>query len=225
MLHGGFGTMEDFNSILGGLPEQFRIIGIDSRGQGKSTLGKLKLTYEQMQKDVETLLQFLHIEEAILVGFSDGGMVGYRMAISGTFKVKKLVAIDAPWSLNDLSSIKEILSKVTPETWKEKFPDSYNSYQKLKPDTGFVTLTNALKEMWLDSGLSGGYPDELINQITCQTLIVRGDNDHLFSRKSAAELADNIKNATFLNVPFAAHEAFKDQPEIFMKILNQFLDQ
>ena len=54
-------------------------------------------------------------------------------------------------------------------------------------------------------------------------LIVRGDKDHLFSRKSAAELADCIPDSTFLNIPFAAHESFKDQPEIFKIVVNAFL--
>ena len=38
-LHGGLGNIEDFNDIISELPDQFRIIGIDSRGHGKSTLG------------------------------------------------------------------------------------------------------------------------------------------------------------------------------------------
>lgn len=39
MLHGGFGTIEDFNIFLPGLGNDFKIIGIDSRGHGRSTLG------------------------------------------------------------------------------------------------------------------------------------------------------------------------------------------
>ncbi len=41
-LHGGLGNIEDFNDIISELPDKFRIIGIDSRGHGKSTLGSKK---------------------------------------------------------------------------------------------------------------------------------------------------------------------------------------
>ena len=34
LLHGGFGTIEDFNPILPALGRHFRLIGIDSRGHG-----------------------------------------------------------------------------------------------------------------------------------------------------------------------------------------------
>ena len=61
VLHGGFGNIEDFNPILPELDKEFRIVGIDSRGQGKSTLGPSGLTYERIQQDVERILEHLHI--------------------------------------------------------------------------------------------------------------------------------------------------------------------
>ncbi len=224
LLHGGFGTIEDFNIMLSGLPERFYVIGIDSRGQGKSTLGNEKLTYQQIQMDVEALLDSLNIDSVSIIGFSDGGMVAYRMGIASSVKIEKIIAIDAPWRLKDLDATKEILSKVTPESWSKKFPDSYNLYKKLHPEINFKILTNALKNMWLDEGLMGGYSGERVNKIQCSTLIVRGDDDHLFSRKSATELTDNIQNATLLTIPFAGHESFKDQLEIFRIVVNEFLD-
>jgi pimeloyl-ACP methyl ester carboxylesterase len=96
MLHGGFGTMEDFNPIVSPLVKEFRIIGMDGRGQGKSTLGERKLTYQQMQLDAESLLDHLGINEVIVIGFSDGGMVGHLMALSNVLKIKKLIVIGTP---------------------------------------------------------------------------------------------------------------------------------
>lgn len=48
-LHGALGNIEDFNDVIAELPDKFRIIGIDSRGHGKSTLGSKELTYELLQ--------------------------------------------------------------------------------------------------------------------------------------------------------------------------------
>ena len=69
VLHGGFGTLEDFNSILPDLDKEFKVIGIDSRGQGKSTLGSQALTYEKIQKDVERVLEHLNIDKLSIIGF------------------------------------------------------------------------------------------------------------------------------------------------------------
>src|SRR5450755_3055617 len=86
VLHGGFGTMEDLNY-------KFNILGIDSRGHGKSTMGLQELTYERLQKDVERVLEKLDINEFSIIGFSDGGVVAYRLASFSNFRIDKIVTI------------------------------------------------------------------------------------------------------------------------------------
>ena len=63
LLHGGMNTLELFNVLLKELPEDFsyRLVAIDSRGHGKSTLGSKELTYELLQKEVEEVLKQLGI--------------------------------------------------------------------------------------------------------------------------------------------------------------------
>jgi pimeloyl-ACP methyl ester carboxylesterase len=223
MLHGGFGTLEDFNFITSSLVKQFRIVAMDARGQGKSTLGKQKLTYQRMQLDAELLMDQLGIKDVIVVGFSDGGMVGQRMVISASVTITKLIVIGTPWTSDDLKDISGMLSKVTPEGWREKFPGSYNMYERLNPEIDFGVLTKALKDMWLDEGPAGGYLGQRVNSITCPTLIIRGDEDHLFSRKSASLLAESIYSSTLLNVPFAGHEVHKEEPELISSFIYRFL--
>ncbi|RZA04002.1 MAG: alpha/beta hydrolase, partial [Moraxellaceae bacterium] len=79
-LHGGMGTVEDLNIFVQHLADDFKIIGIDSRGQGKSTLGDCVLTYERMQQDVIAVLEQLNISQLSILGFSDGGIIAYRIA-------------------------------------------------------------------------------------------------------------------------------------------------
>jgi pimeloyl-ACP methyl ester carboxylesterase len=223
MLHGGFGTIEDFNPIVPTLVKKFRLIAMDARGQGKSTLGQQRLTYQQMQLDAELLLSRLGIKEVIVIGFSDGGMVAQRMAISSAVTIKKLILIGTPWTFSDLKDISTLLSKVTPESWKEKFPESYNFYKRLNPEIDFEVLTKELKTMWLDEGTTGGYLDRRVKGIACPTLIIRGDEDHLFSGMSASLLANGIHTSSVLNVPFAGHEVHKDAPEVVGSFIDHFL--
>jgi pimeloyl-ACP methyl ester carboxylesterase len=77
--------------------------------------------------------------------------------------------------------------------------------------------------MWLDEGPTGGYPDNRVTHIICPTFIIRGDEDHLVSRKSASQLADMIKSSVLLNVPFAGHEVHKDEAECVSSFLTRFL--
>jgi pimeloyl-ACP methyl ester carboxylesterase len=223
LLHGGFGTIEDFNSILSMLNEKYCVIGVDSRGHGKSSLGTQKLSYEIMQNDVQSLLQHLDIRKLSIIGFSDGGITAYRLAAFSILNIEKLVTIGSRWHVNDALRSEELFLKLTPESWENKFPETVTLYQKLNSEPDFDHLFSEVIGTWLDKGESG-YPNEQLKQLACPLLIVRGDQDHLISGKSVAELAGLVKNAMLLSIPFAGHAAFKDQPEIFKILLQQFLN-
>ncbi|MCX6173388.1 MAG: alpha/beta hydrolase [Ignavibacteriales bacterium] len=222
VLHGGHGNIEDFNSVLPDIEKEYKIIGIDSRGQGKSTIGTEELTYERIQKDIEHVLEHHKIDNLDIIGFSDGGTVAYRLAALTSLKVKKLITIGSKWNIKNTYPLKESFLRITGESWKIKFPKMFDAYQRLSPEPDFDLLTNNLVKLWLDSGLSG-YPNEQVKNITCQLLIVRGDDDHLFALKDVAELSGLVKGSKVLNIPYAGHVAFEDQKEIFLISLNEFL--
>ena len=224
LLHGGFGQLETFNPIIPYFSSKFRIIGIDSRGHGKSTMGSSGLSYELMQNDVEQVLTHLEIDSLTIIGFSDGGIVGYRLAGKTSLNILKLVTIGSRWHVkNNVSTSKKSL-EMTGSTVKEEFPHFYHTYQHLNPTPDFNLFTQSLVEMWLDPGDSG-HPNESVTHITCPLLIVRGDNDVFISLKDVTELSELVKTSTVLNIPFAGHKAFEDQPEIFLKATDQFLEQ
>jgi pimeloyl-ACP methyl ester carboxylesterase len=223
MLHGGFGTIEDFNAILPDIHKEFRVIGMDSRGQGKSTLGPETLTYERIQKDAERVLEHLGVDTLSIMGFSDGGIVAYRLATLSNLSIEKLVTIDSRWHVKNTEPTRETFLKITGESWRQKFPDIYDAYQRLNPEPDFDRLAKSLIQMWLDPNPSG-YVNEAVQQISCPLLIVRGDDDHLISLEAVAELRGLVEHSRLLNIPFAGHAAFQDQQDIFKIALNQFFE-
>ncbi|WP_233420712.1 alpha/beta fold hydrolase [Xenorhabdus nematophila] len=62
-LHGGLSDIETFNQIVGDFGNTYQLIGIDSRGQGKSTLGQGSLTYQRIQQDVEAVIKHLGLKK------------------------------------------------------------------------------------------------------------------------------------------------------------------
>lgn len=221
LLHGGFGNMEDFNTLLPGLEGAFRVIGVDSRGQGKSTMGNQPLSYELLQADVEQLLTQLEIDELSITGFSDGGIVAYRLASFSNLRVKKLITIGARWHSNNARETKEILGAVSARAWREKFPGTVQAYEQLNPEPNFDRLTDAIVSMWLKED---SYPNESVGNITADTLVIRGDKDHLVRRKFVFEVVDKIQHASLSNIAFAGHAAHVDEPEVVRLTLNRFLN-
>lgn len=85
--------MEDFNGILPRLEKDYRSIGLDSRGHGKSPLGTEPLTYVRLQKDAKAVASHLRVEPAGVIGFNDGGIVAYRLAAKAEVRIQKVVTI------------------------------------------------------------------------------------------------------------------------------------
>ncbi|HEX5169881.1 MAG TPA: alpha/beta hydrolase [Cyclobacteriaceae bacterium] len=224
LLHGGFGNMEDFNSLLPLFIDRYYVIGIDSRGQGKSTLGKEKLSYQRIQLDVEAVLQSLDIDSFSILGFSDGGIVAYRLGSFSSMTIERIITIGSRWNINDALLTKALFLKITADSWKERFPNMYSDYQRLNPEPDFELLTRSMIDLWLDAGPSG-YPNENVERINCPTLVVRGEKDHLLTAKSVMDLSKRIKNSTLFSIPFAGHVAHQGQREVFDIVVGQFLQK
>ncbi|PHM49397.1 alpha/beta fold hydrolase [Xenorhabdus miraniensis] len=221
-LHGGLSDIETFNRIVDDLGNSYQLIGIDSRGQGKSTLGQGNLSYKQLQQDVEAVVRYLTLGKCSIIGHSDGGIVALRLAAAGSIPIDKIVIIGAHWTLKEEDPTREIFTLVTADSWRAMLPDSYESYHRLNPKADFNKLFSSIVPMWLDNSESG-YPNETISRITCKLLVVRGDHDSLVSRSNSAELADKVTHSCFLNIPFTRHSPHEEKPELLIPFLKEFL--
>lgn len=222
LLHGGLGDIGTFNTLTPHLGRRYRLIGIDSRGQGRSTLGCKPLSYQRLQRDVEAVLEQLGVNHASIIGHSDGGIVALRLAASSHVRVEKLVTIGAHWALHPDDPVRDMYSGITATDWCSMFPDSVASYQSANPEPDFETLVQAVKGLWLDDS-EAGYPQEAVRGIQAGLLIVRGDEDSLVSRTNALELANRVAGAMLLNLPFAGHSAHEDRPQWLLPVLDEFL--
>lgn len=220
-LHGGFGNIETFNAIAPHLSDSHRLIGIDSRGQGKSTLGTLPLTYRRIAQDVAAVLTHLDIEQCNVIGHSDGGIAALRLAATGAVKIERLVTIGSHWTLAANDPTRNAYADVTAASWREMFPESFDNYQAQNPAPDFEKLASALVAMWLASD-SDGYPGETVRKIASDLLIIRGDEDPLVSREHAVELADRVQGARLANLPFTGHCPHEEKPAWILSLLNEF---
>jgi pimeloyl-ACP methyl ester carboxylesterase len=221
-LHGGLGNIEDFNEIITKLPNKFRVIGVDSRGHGKSTLGSKDLTYELLQNDIELIINHLNIKKFNILGFSNGGTIAYRLASFTNLPIEKLITIGAPWSNQHVQHLFQAYSELTSDIWKEACPSVFETYQRVNPHPEFDKLFRQSTKMALDIS-PASRPNTAVKNIHCPTLIMRGENDPVVSASDIIELAKLIENARILNIPYAGHEAFQDQAQVLTEELLNFI--
>ena len=220
LLHGGFGSIADFAPLLPRLQQHYRVIAIDTRGHGRSTLGTAALTYAQAAEDARQILRHEGVEKYSLFGFSDGGTTAYRLGAEDK-NIGKIITVGAEWHKKHLDSMRPMFETINLDFVKENLPEQLAAYQAANPEPDSDKWAAALKAMWLDEGASG-YPNENIRQIQAPVLAVRGEADFLFAFDDWAVLKTELPEVHLMNVPFAAHEAIKEQPEIVWAAVQAF---
>ena len=93
ILHGLFGTYENWGSQIKGLAEHFQVIAVDLRNHGRSPHDD-KFTYPAMAADVLELMDDLELESAHILGHSMGGKVAMQLALTAPERLRKLVVVD-----------------------------------------------------------------------------------------------------------------------------------
>mgnify|MGYP002631629028 FL=1 len=80
-LHRGLSSSIDwFSQIPVFISQKRRLILVDARGHGLSTLGRAKFNYINLAEDVLAVLDHLEISRSDIVGWSDGGNTALRLA-------------------------------------------------------------------------------------------------------------------------------------------------
>ena len=220
LLHGGFGSITDFAPLLPRLQQHYRVIAIDTRGHGRSTLGTAALTYAQAAEDARQILRHEGVEKYSLFGFSDGGTTAYRLGAEDK-NVEKIITVGAEWHKKHLDGVRPMFETINLDFVKENLPEQLAAYQAANPEPDAAKWAAALKGMWLDEGTSG-YPNENIRQIQALVLAIRGEADFLFAFDDWAALKTELPEVHLMNVPFAAHEAIKEQPEMVWAAVQAF---
>lgn len=223
-LHGGLGNISDFNSVVPMFADNYNIVGIDSRGHGRSTLGTERLTYKRLQLDAEAIINHLQLDDVSVLGYSDGGVVAYRLALSSTLKIQKIVTLGAVCNKDCAQWNENFFAEVTHEDYitSDHFMGNFDFYQHHNPQPDVHNFIDRTLEMWMDRS-ADGYPDIDAETIAIPTLIVRG-NDDLDTLEDYVEMIPKIPNSILFNVPFEAHTpTFEKYPQFFAAVVKDFL--
>lgn len=224
LLHGGLGHSGWFEALRNHLVDGgYQAVLVDTRGMGRSALGDISLSYAAQEEDAHAVLDALGIESCPVIGFSDGGIEGYRMAARPNTRVSKLVTIGARWSAENGRGMWD-----TFDTWNRELLGSSDfsfiveDYDRLNPDGDFDRMVTQAAAMWKDSG-EDGHPEARIGEITIPVLVTVGDSDPFLSVADANAARGQMENATLLVVPGATHAAYQERPDVFLPALDAFL--
>lgn len=102
LIHGGFGSTAMFDAIVKPLTAERQVITLDLQGHGRTALTNRPMNFDLLANDVQGLVKSLGLARADLLGFSFGGMVALRTALTHPEVVRKLVVVSAPFKRKGL---------------------------------------------------------------------------------------------------------------------------
>lgn len=97
LIHGMWGSSRFFVRQLEGLSARFRVIAVDLRGHGRSSMTQSDLTVPCYARDLHQFLNALRIDSFVAVGWSMGAFVCWDYVQQfGPERMRGLVVIDQP---------------------------------------------------------------------------------------------------------------------------------
>jgi pimeloyl-ACP methyl ester carboxylesterase len=210
LLHGNSSSISSFNKQIPELSKYFKVIAVDTRGQGKSTEDGKRYTYDLFAEDMNALLEYLQLDSVNIVGWSDGGNTGLILAMRHPDKVKKLVTMGANIFI-DHSVVEnwvfKLLNKEKRELQGDSTPASINRLRLIE-----LLLTEPRHQF------------EELGSIQSQVLVIAGEKD-VIKLAHTKGIAAAIPGSHLFIAPKETHYLPQENAGLFNQTVVNFLKE
>lgn len=215
---------------------QRRVIAVDSRSQGGSSVMLTGNTPEQRAQDLHALLASLHVDRCVLVGWSQGAQdVAAYIQQFGTAALAGVVFVDSPVSAGTHElDLRETFSKAIlgglsryatdPAAYSAGMVRSIFLHPPADIDAVIAQAQRtpqAVGAAMLVSDIFGADRRPALQQIDRPALVVASANSPLLDAQK--QMAAAIRGAVFLALPNTHHAVFVDDPQAFDAALARLL--
>ncbi|MGA2581023.1 MAG: alpha/beta hydrolase [Bryobacteraceae bacterium] len=221
LLHGGTSTIEtSFSEQIPVLARNHRVIAIEQMGHGHTgDVGGRELSYEGMAEDTAALLVHLGIQNADIVGWSDGGQLALRLAFTHPELVRRVVASGVGLGAVN-PQMQQAMRALSADTWPAHVREEY---ARVSPDGAahWPVFFDKVRTMWAKP--TWGISEPELGRIKATVLIVAGDRD--FTRvEETTRIFRMIPGARLAILPATDHYTFQKRAGWLNPIILDFLD-
>ena len=218
LLHGGAGDGRQFEKQVPYFQDSYRLIVPDMCAQGRTTDRPGPLTYHAMAEDVIALMDHLHVKQARVMGWSDGGIEGLDLAMHHPDRITHVVAFGANYRPDGLAAPDVAWNDTA--TAAAFGPDMKKAYQAMSPNRDhYEDAMNKVIALWKTQP---NWTEAELGRIRAKTLIVAGEFD-LVRREHTEALAHAIPGAQLWIVPGANHGVMIDRADLVNPKVRDFL--
>ena len=222
LLHGGFGTVQDFASQTPELAKHFKIIAFERPGHGHTADTDEQFSFNVLADYTVRFIEALGLGPSNLAGWSDGAIISLLVAISRPDLVKRLVCVSGLFDTNAQSPRdREWIASATPESFRRDQAALVKRYDEASPDgpAHFPVVFKKTMRMWL---AEPNIKKEELSRITAPTLVMAADRD-VVPAEHTLEMFRSIRNSQLCIIPGATHFLLTEKPKTTTGAIREFL--
>jgi len=251
ILHGLYGSSDNWVSIGKELATYYRVIIVDQRNHGQSPHNN-ELSYKILSADLLELFEDLNLGKVILLGHSMGGKTAMQFTLDHPGKVSELIVVDiAPWSylinnslldqhikdhqqiINGLMSIP--IDTITSREEANKILSQYIRSEKVRQ----FLLKNLKREqngsfVWkfnlpvlasnLKQLMEGIELKSESTRCTTKTLFIKGERSNYIPSDKEDGIKSIFSESKVVTIEKAGHWVHAERPIEFLDELKKFLN-
>lgn len=239
ILHGLFGSLENWGHISQQLADSFRVISVDQRNHGQSPHDST-MNYSALTDDLREFMDDLNLTSAHLLGHSMGGKTAMQFALTFPKRVNRLVVVDmaprgyapkhelifAALLALDLkryetrAQVEEALTPKIPELGVRRFllkGLAKNAEGAFTWRFNLPTLREHYDKLTATLEVQGTFEKP--------ALFLRGGESDYICEEDQAMIRKLFPNARIATIPGASHWLHAEAPEPFLEVTRKFLSE
>jgi proline-specific peptidase len=256
ILHGGPGLdHNEFGDYLDPLCDQFHLILVDLRAQGKSEpCPENTWTLEQMAKDVASLSNALELKQYAVLGHSYGAFVALQNAVDFPNAASQTIVSGGVPSARFLSIVEKNLASLEPVEIREQVKASWDREARVETQKEFAGLMHdqmpfhfgnpldprikeyeertrdtiyspAVLRRFAQAEYGGIEVEDRLKDVTQPVLVCTGRLDRVCTVDAAEAMAKGLPNVELVVFEESGHMTFVEENERYLQVVRGFLNK
>lgn len=234
-IHGVGSYLEAWNGVVARLPDQFTVLTADLRGHGRSARIKGRYEIDDFVGDILALAGHAGFGRFHLAGFSLGGLIAQRLALTHADRLEKLVLLStvAGRSPEERQAVLGRLAALTAsqpsahhaaslsrwltEDFQERNPDVIAELRRRDAENDPACYAAAYRVL-AETDFGG-----ILDQIRAPTLVITGEDDQGSNPRMARHMHEQIRGSRLEILPGLRHSILVEAPDLVAGLMADFL--
>ncbi|KIW95289.1 uncharacterized protein Z519_03873 [Cladophialophora bantiana CBS 173.52] len=226
LMHGGVSS-SDWNALqVEYLAPNHTVIVLDLPGHGRSPFDDRELSYEKLARDVAGVLDVLKVPKVAIISWSEGTMLAWSMLAYDQHH-----RIDRAFCYSALDDYRKADAEQVMQIWMvgEYFARTRREWEDTHPGQKWDDFLGAWMTMWTREPI---WTAETFKHVPVRgeskdapiVWIVTGDHDEWIPPETHDRMAKFIPNSSYLKMPSAGHLTFIQNPGMYHRMIDCFLE-